>query len=211
MFYFFEQFGVSVAAITGVLAARGKPVDLFGVIVLALVTSFGGGTIRDVCLGDFPVVWIRDPNYLLNAVAVGFATFFIIRHHEIPRTVLLVADAFVLALYTIVGAQKAIDFNVAGSIAVTMGVITGVAGGIFRDLLTGEIPMVFRKEIYIYATASFFGALIFVPMVYSGIEHQLCIYVGTLVTLILRLVGIRWKITLPVIKAKESEPVDLDG
>jgi len=204
MLYLFEQFGVAIAAITGVLAARGKPVDLFGVIVLALVTSFGGGTIRDVCLGDFPVVWVRDPNYLLNAVAVGFATFFIIRHHEFPKTVLLVADAFVLALYTIVGAQKAIDFSVAGSIAVTMGVITGVAGGIFRDLLTGEIPMVFRKEIFLYATASFFGALIFSVMVHSGIENQLCMYVGTLITLILRLVGIRWKITLPVIRSKES-------
>src|SRR5688572_14071408 len=162
MQYVLEHFGVGVAAITGVLAARGKQVDLFGVIVLALVTAFGGGSLRDLLLGDVPVFWIRDPNFLLNATGVAFIAFFAARFHEFPHAVLLVADAFALALFTMIGAKKALAFGVSPSIAVAMGVITGVVGGIVRDVLTGEIPLVFRREIYLYATAALCGAVVFV-------------------------------------------------
>src|SRR5882672_8636363 len=135
MQYVLEHFGVAVAAITGVLAARGKRVDLFGVIVLALVTAFGGGTLRDLLLGDTPVFWIRDPNFLLSATAVAVASFFAARFHEFPLAVLLVADAFALALFTMIGVKKALAFQMAPSIAIAMGVITGVVGGIIRELL----------------------------------------------------------------------------
>ena len=91
MQYMLEHFGVGVAAITGVLAARGKRVDLFGVIVLALVTAFGGGTVRDLLVGDQPLFWIRDPNFLLNATVVALVTFIVARFHQFPQQVLLVA------------------------------------------------------------------------------------------------------------------------
>ena len=93
MHYLLEHFGVAVAALTGVLAARGKRVDLFGVIVLAVVTAFGGGTVRDLCLGSRPVFWIQDPFYLLNATGVAVVSFFVARVRQFPETVLLVADA----------------------------------------------------------------------------------------------------------------------
>src|SRR5262245_20366663 len=128
MQYALEHVGVGVAAVTGVLAARGKQVDLFGVIVLALVTAFGGGTLRDLLVGDRPLFWIRDPSFLLSASGVAFIVFFAARFHEFPQSVLLVADAFALALFTAIGVDKALAFNVAPSIAVAMGVITGVAG-----------------------------------------------------------------------------------
>src|SRR5476651_2311283 len=131
-----EHFGVAVAAITGALAARGKRVDLFGVLVLALVTAFGGGTIRDLVLGDRPIFWVRDGSFVITATAAAFVTFFIARIREIPRNVLLVADACALAFFTMLGAEKALAFNVAPHIAVAMGVITGVAGGMCRDVLT---------------------------------------------------------------------------
>lgn len=204
MQYLLEHFGVGVAAITGVLAARGKRVDLFGVIVLALVTAFGGGTLRDLLVGDTPVVWMRDPNFLLNAGGVAVLTFFAARFYEVPRAVLLVADAFALALFTMIGVQKALAFDVAPSIAIAMGVVTGVAGGIMRDLLTGEIPLVFRREIYLYATAALCGAVVFVLMNGGPAGEQGAMILSAGTTLVLRLAGIRWKLALPVFRHRDE-------
>jgi uncharacterized membrane protein YeiH len=198
MQYLLEQFGVGVAAITGVLAAKGKRVDLFGIVVLAMATAFGGGTVRDVVLGYLPVFWIQDPNYLLNAVIVAVVTFYAVRYFEIPESVLLVADAFALSFFTILGAQKAIHWGASPAIAVAMGVITGVVGGMVRDVLLGEIPLVFRPNICLYATAALLGASVHIGMQAWGWQGQGDLLVGTLVTLILRLIGIRWNLSLPV-------------
>ena len=194
MLYWLEQLGVAVAAITGVLAARGKRVDLFGVVVLAVVTAFGGGTIRDLTLGDSPVFWVRDGNYILTAVATALVTFVVARFHEFSNRALLLADAVALAFFTMIGVKKALVFAAPAPVAVTMGVITGVAGGILRDILTGEIPYVFRKEIYFYATASLCGAVVFV-----WLQHwPFSLLIGAAVTLGLRLAAIRWKLALPL-------------
>jgi uncharacterized membrane protein YeiH len=200
MQYLLEHFGVTVAAITGVLAARGKQVDLFGVLVLALVTAFGGGTMRDLLLKDSPVFWIADTNYLLNAAITAVVTFYLVRYHELPGTVLLVADAFVLALFTMIGTRKGGAYG--PLIAILMGVVTGVVGGILRDLLIGEIPLVFRREIYLYATAAFFGAAVFVALAHVSANPQLNMIAGTSATLLLRLAGIRWRIALPMFRPK---------
>jgi uncharacterized membrane protein YeiH len=202
MHYILEHFGVTIAAITGVLAARGKQVDLFGVIVLALVTAFGGGTVRDLMLKDSPVFWTEDANFLINAALTAVVTFYLVRYHELPGTVLLVADAFVLALFTMIGTRKGLGTGVAPLIAIVMGVITGVVGGILRDLLIGEIPLVFRREIYLYATAAFFGASLFVGLARCSANPQLNMVVGTGATLLLRLAGIRWRIALPMFRPK---------
>ena len=204
MQYFLEHFAVTIAAITGVLAARGKQVDLFGVLVLALVTAFGGGTIRDILLGDLPVFWMADQSFILNAVATAVCDFYLVRYHDLPATVLMVADAFALALFTMIGTRKGLAFPVAPSIAVMMGVTTGVAGGILRDLLIGEIPLVFRREIYLYATAAFGGASLFVILAMCSINPQWNMIIGIATTLLLRLAGIRWQIALPLFRPKNS-------
>jgi uncharacterized membrane protein YeiH len=206
MQHILEHFGVSVAAITGALAARGKQVDLFGVIVLALVTAFGGGTIRDLVLGSVPVFWIVDDSFLLNATLTAIVTFYLVRFHELPTTVLMVADAFALAFFTMVGARKGLNFHVSASMAVAMGVITGVAGGILRDLLIGEIPLVFRPKIYLYATAAFFGASLFVLLTRWSSDMRMNMIIGTAATLLLRLAGIRWRIRLPMFRPKNEDP-----
>lgn len=193
-----EHLGVAVAAITGVLAAKGKRVDLFGVLVLAMVTAFGGGTIRDLTLGDTPVFWVRDPSFTVTASITAFATFFIARARELPVNVLLIADAAALAFFTMLGAKKALAFGVAPQIAITMGVITGVAGGMWRDVLIGQIPHVFRRDIFLYATAAIFGALGFVILEKVQPNAQANLPIGAAITLILRLIGIRWRISLPV-------------
>jgi uncharacterized membrane protein YeiH len=200
-----EHFGVCVSAISGVLAARGKRVDLFGVLVLALVTSFGGGTVRDLLVGDLPVVWIREPALLLNATITAFVTFFVRRVREIPRGFLLVADAFALALFTIVGTRKGVAMEFALPVAVLLGVVTGVAGGILRDVLTGEVPLVFQPQIYLYATAALAGATAFV-LLNARWPNLPVITVGcTALILALRLAGIRLKLSLPVLEPGDEK------
>lgn len=200
--YVIEHLAVCIAAITGVMAAKGKQVDLFGVLVLALVTSFGGGVIRDLMLGDLPVLWVKDPLFLFTPTATAVLTFFLAPIREFPRRALVVADAFVLALFTVIGARKAINFHAQLPVAVAMGVITGVAGGVMRDLLCGEIPLVFRRQIYLYATASMAGAMVFCLLVRFHPGHPSNLLIGAATTLLLRLVGIRWRIGLPIYSPK---------
>jgi uncharacterized membrane protein YeiH len=151
--------------------------------------------------------WIRDPNYLFNASVVALVVFIIARFKEFPRQVLLVADAFALALFTVIGVKKALAFQVAPSIAVAMGVITGVAGGMMRDVLAGEIPLVFRREIYLYATAALCGAVVFVLLRRWSLGEQTNMVVATGTILALRLAAIRWKLGLPVFQHRsEAEP-----
>ena len=204
MRYLLEHFAVAVSAITGVLAAR-RQIDLFGVIVLALVTALGGGTIRDVILGHGPVFWTADSSYLLNAAITAVITFYLVRIHELSRTFLLVADAFSLALFTIIGTQKGLNFGVPSSVAVAMGVITGVAGGILRDLLMGQIPLVFQREIYLYATAAFCGAALFVLLNRWSPDSKTNMLVGISTALLIRLAGIRWRIALPMFRPKTKK------
>lgn len=197
-----EHMGVSVSAITGVLAARGKRIDLFGVLVLALVTAFGGGTVRDVLVGDLPPVWLRVPNYLLNATFAALAAFFVVRLMPIPRGVLLVADACALALFTMIGTRKGVALEFSASICVLLGVVTGVAGGILRDVLLGEVPLVFQPEIHLYATAALAGAIIYVFFRWTGLPESFCIFAGAALVLGLRLAALRWKLSLPIFEEK---------
>ena len=207
MDYLFQHFGVVVGAISGVLAAGGKRIDLFGVIVLGLVTALGGGTLRDVVLGPDPtlgcsaVFWIRDSSYVVTGIVASVVMFFIARRWVMPSKLLAVADAFVLAAFTILGAAKALTFDAGGVNAVVLGVMTGVAGGILRDVLVGEIPLVFRQETYFYATAAFAGATVFIVLERWLPGNSAGGFVGAGITLALRFVAIQWKLSLPVFRA----------
>ena len=207
MHYLSQHFGVVVGAISGVLAAGGKGIDLFGVIVLGLVAALGGGTLRDVVLGPDPnsgcsaVFWIRDSSYVVTGIVASVLMFFIARRRVMPQKLLAVADAFVLASFAILGAGKAMTFHAGGVNAIVLGVITGVAGGIVRDVLVGEIPLVFRKETYFYATAAFAGATVFVVMEEWLPGNSTGGFVGGGITLALRFVAIQWKLSLPVFRA----------
>lgn len=195
MRYIFEHLGVAVFAIAGVLAATNKRVDLFGVLVLALVTALGGGTVRDLILG-IPPFWTVDVTFIYGATVVAGITFFAARFWHVPATSLLLADAAGLALFTMIGTERAIAFSASNTVAVVLGVMTGVAGGMIRDVLTGEIPLVLRPGIYLYATAALCGSVAFVitaPRM-SPLASQ---SVAVAVTLVLRLAAIRWRLRLP--------------
>lgn len=195
--YFLAHFAVTVSAISGVLAGSGKRVDLFGVIVLGLVTALGGGTVRDVILQAPHVFWIDDSNFVINAVVTAAFTFAIARYRVVPEKVLGIADAFGLALFAILGAAKGLKYDVGLTNAVVLGVITGVAGGILRDILVGEIPLVFRRNIYLYATAAVVGATVFVVMEKWHPGDPVNRLVGIGLILALRLAAMQWKLSLP--------------
>lgn len=204
--FFLEHFGVAVSAVAGVLAARGRQVDLFGVVVLALVTALGGGTIRDVCLGATPVFWVQDPRYVLTAVLAGLATFAFARRRDPPMNLLEIADAFGLAFFTMVGARKSLSHEAGPTIAIALGTITGVAGGILRDVLLNELPLVFRKAIRLYATAAMLGAGVYLALRLAHLREPWPLLVGMLTTLGLRLAAIRWNWALPVFDTGPAPP-----
>lgn len=190
------HFAVAVSAISGVLAGSGKRVDLFGVIVLGLVTALGGGTVRDVILGK-PVFWLADSYFVINGVATSAVTFFVVRYWTVPPVGLAVADAFGLALFTILGTSLGLAAGVGATNSVVLGVITGVAGGILRDVLVGEVPLVLRAGIYLYATAAVIGATSYVLLEHYHPSHHLNRVIGIGTTLGLRLIAMRWKVSLP--------------
>ena len=202
--YLIEHFAVAVCAISGVLAARGKRVDLFGVVVLALATALGGGTLRDLCLGIQPVFWIKDPNYVVTAAVAAVVAFVVARFKTLPANFLLVADACGLALFTLVGMEIAIARQSSGLIAILMGVMTGVAGGIIRDVLSGEIPMVFRPDIFLYATAALIGAAGFFLLEHFWPGAAANRFIAMALILALRLAAIQWRIVLPIFKHRDD-------
>jgi len=199
-----EYFAVSVCAITAVLAADGKRMDLFGVLVLALVTAVGGGTIRDLCLGVRPVFWIEQPYQVWTVLITAGATFVLVRFTHLPHKMLAIADAFGLALFGIAGTEKALAHSSPGVVAILLGIVTGVAGGILRDVLRREIPWVFQAEEALYATAVFAGATVFVLLREWMPPSESHRYIGMAVILFLRLAAMRWKLRLPTLRTRAS-------
>lgn len=199
--YFFDLCGTAVFALSGALAAGRHRMDPFGVIVLASVTAIGGGSIRDALIGATPVFWIRDPNYIIVILATVLACLLLVRQpRKVPEYILPVADAFGLALFTVIGAEKALNMGLSGMIAVVMGLITGVGGGIIRDLLCRQIPMVLRTEIY--ATASIIGGIGYTVSLTYGMNEKTALFLAMTSALIIRLSAIKWHLSLPAFDLK---------
>ena len=170
--------------------------DPFGVTVLASVTAIGGGTIRDMALGATPVFWINDTNYLLVIFITCILTMLIIRRpRRLPWYVLPVSDAIGLAVFVGIGVEKALNYNADPMVAVIMGVITGCGGGIIRDVLAREVPMVLRSEVY--ATACILGGIVHTSALEFNVQSSTAMLLGVTATLIIRLAAIRWHLSLP--------------
>ncbi len=195
--YWLDLAGVIVFALSGIILACRSRMDPFGMLVLAAMTGIGGGTLRDLLLGIRPVFWVTDPTYLwviIITVVSSIVGFHYI--HRLSRIVLPVLDAFGLAIFTIIGAHKALALGHGGTVAVLMGLLTGVAGGMLRDVLARRVPMVLRQEIY--ATASIAGATAYVTLYTHPIHPYATIALPILVILALRLSAIYWRLSLPV-------------
>lgn len=202
--YALDLFGVAVFAITGALMAGRKSMDLFGVLVIAIITALGGGTLRDVILDNHPVAWIRNDLYILVAVVAAIGTILWVRFtRPINETGLLVADALGLAVFTVIGTQVAIQHEVPMSAAIIMGVMTGVAGGVIRDIICNEIPLIFHREIY--ATACIAGSLTYI-LLQRVMPVDVAVAVSGITVLVIRLAAIRWHLELPRFHLLDRNP-----
>jgi len=203
LIYWLDLFGIVVFALSGALMAGRYQLDPFGVVVLSAVTAIGGGTIRDVILNT-PVFWVENPIYLYVILATALLTIVTIRQPKrIPKRFLLLADAFGLALFAVLGTEKAIGLGAPLSVAIVMGTITGVAGGMIRDVLCNVIPMILRQEIY--ALAAMFGGSLFATFYALGWQDNTSTVIAILGALALRLAGIYWRVSLPAFQLIDQE------
>ena len=197
LFRLLDLLGVGVFAMSGALAAGRKHLDLMGVLVLAVVTAIGGGTLRDLLLDRHPVFWIADPVCLVVIVFAAALTVLYTQWRAPPHRSLLVADALGLALFVITGAQIAEQQQLPGIIVVVMGTMTGCAGGMLRDVLVRDIPMVIREG-EIYATAAVLGAVLYVGLQALHVPRDAAALIGMTVIALVRLAAIVWGLSLPL-------------
>ena len=196
--YLLDLLGVAVFAISGVLSAGRKGLDLLGVLVIAVVTAVGGGTVRDLLLDRHPIFWIADPTYLVVIGIAALLTTVYVRVRRPPGNSLLVADALGLALFTITGARIAEAAGLSAIIVVLMGTITGVAGGVLRDVLSAEVPLILRRDIY--ATAAIAGAALYLLVQQAGLAEPAAALLGMAAVAVLRLLAILRGLRLPVFR-----------
>jgi len=202
--YILSLIGVGVFAASGALAAGRKSFDLLGVIVISGVTAIGGGTLRDVLLDRHPIFWIADPMQLVVILGATALTLVYVRFRRPPWTALLVADALGLALFTISGTQVAEQRGLPGIIAVVMGTITGSAGGVVRDILSGEVPLLLRHT-ELYATASIAGSTVYLLAKAAGLGATPAALFGMATVAALRLAAILWRLRLPVFQVPDED------
>ncbi len=205
LLYLIQMLGVAVFAASGALAAGRERMDLLGVLVIAIVTAIGGGTIRDVLLARHPVFWIADTLYLWVSIAAALMTLAYTRFRRAPENALGVADALGLGLFTIGGAQIAEAQGMTGLVVVLMGTITGVAGGVIRDVLSAEIPSLLRKG-QLYATAAIAGTAAYLLLEQLGLARAPAALAGMAGIVALRIAAILWDLHLPVFTVAEDEP-----
>ena len=201
--YIVSLLGVLVSAISGALAAGRKRFDWLGVVVMATVTAIGGGTLRDVLLDRHPIFWIRDTNYVFASLLAAALTLAYVRFRKPPRVALLVADALGLAFFTISGAQVTELRHLHPLVIVLMGTITGAAGGVLRDLLSGESPLIFHEG-ELYATASIAGAALYLLAEGLGLPRPASALLGMSAIAGIRFAAILWRIRLPIFQIPDD-------
>ena len=199
--YWVGMAAVAVSALTGVLEAERKEVDMIGATFIAVATALGGGTVRDLLL-DRNVFWVADQTYLVTAVIIGIGSFFLIRHRHVSPRWFLFPDAIGLALFTAIGTQAALQWHTPWLAASLMGVITGVFGGVVRDVLCNEVPLVMRAG-ELYATAAWFGALLLIGLHSAGVPEVWASGIAMFAILALRMAAIRYHWTLPAFSARQ--------
>ncbi len=201
LLYWVGLAAVAVNALTGVLDAGRKQMDLVGVVMVGTATALGGGTARDILL-QRPVFWLSDQIYLIVAVATTLIVFFAVRGLRLPQRLFLIPDAIGLALFTVVGTQISLQAGAPWLAASLLGVITGVVGGVVRDVLCNEVPLIFvRGELY--ATAAWIGSIALIGLQSLGVSAIIAAWAGMAIVLAVRLAAMAFKITLPTYSSRE--------
>lgn len=198
-----DWIGVIVFTVTGALAASRKAMDFVGFAVLGTATGIGGGTLRDLLLG-LPVFWTVQPAYLLTCLIVSGAVFFTAHIPQSRYRYLLWLDALGLALFAVAGAEKALQAGASPLVAIVMGVVTATFGGVIRDLLGGESPVILSREIY--ASAAGAGAAVFAILTLLGVPREFALGIGFAVALLVRAASLRFGLTLPRYRPRAGVP-----
>ncbi|MCW2256676.1 putative membrane protein YeiH [Providencia alcalifaciens] len=188
--------GITAEAMTGALAAGRRKMDVFGVIIIASATAIGGGSVRDVLLGHYPLGWVQNPEYILTVAGAAIVTIWIAPMMKHLRRLFLILDAIGLIVFSILGAQIALDMNYSPVIAAIAAVITGVFGGVLRDMLCNTIPLVFQKEVY--AGVSFTAAWLYIGLLYTPLPQDIVVIITLVAGLSARLIAIRYRLGLPI-------------
>lgn len=193
--HFLFIMGICVEAITGAIAAGRKKMDFFGVMLIACITALGGGTVRDVLFNTYPLIWVTHPEYLLYTSICAFLTIFIA--HSLIRVmkIFLILDALGLSVFVIIGTQRVLEYGMSASVAIISGMLTGICGGMLRDILCNDIPLVLRKELY--AVIALAGSLLYVILAQSHVSVALNVFITFIVIFTTRLLAIFFHLEIP--------------
>jgi uncharacterized membrane protein YeiH len=197
-----DGLGIVVFAVTGALVASRKQMDIVGFALLGVATGVGGGTLRDLLLGASPVFWVREPTPVLVCAGVAAITFFTAHIPQSRYNLVLWLDAVGLAVFTVTGTETALKAGVSAQVACVMGVITATFGGIIRDILGGESPIILRREIYV--TAALLGAIVMVGLQQLGASHDIAAAAALASTFALRGAALTWNWLLPRYKPRQA-------
>lgn len=196
--YTLDLIGTFAFAISGALVASKKDFDLFGVIIIAFVTAVGGGMLRDVLINAHPINWIGDLNYIWTIlVAVVFTFLFKSKIAPLSKTLFLF-DTIGIGVFTLLGIQKGLLFQLHPFVALVMGMVSAVMGGVLRDVLTNEVPLIFKKEIY--ASACLLGGIVFLVSNHFGLSEWFQFFATVLTVIVIRLLAVKYHLQLPKIK-----------
>ena len=195
MFHLLDIIGTMAFAMSGALTAMNKKLDPFGVFIIAFVTAVGGGTLRDIMIGNLPVSWLTNSTATIVIFFSAIVTMFFGRYLKHLTTALFLFDALGLGLFTVVGIKLGIEKNFSMGVCITLGTITACFGGVVRDVLLNNIPLLFRKEIY--AMACIAGGLIYFLLRQMNIDADLVTILCILLIFIIRVIAVRYKISLP--------------
>ena len=192
--YLLDLIGTGVFAISGALTAAEKKLDVFGIAAVAFITAVGGGTLRDVLIGSTPVSWMNDLTYLI-LIVVGFVIAISFKSYILNlRKTFFLFDTIGIGVFTVLGLEKSLEIGLHPVISVMMGMVSAVFGGVIRDIVCNEIPLIFRKEIY--ALACLIGGTVYLLLLMTPMEETWIILLTVLTIISIRFLAVKYKITL---------------
>ncbi len=196
--YILDILGTFAFAISGALVASKKKFDLFGVIIIAFVTAVGGGMLRDLLINAHPINWIGDLNYIWTIFIAVVFTFLFKRKIEPLRKTFFLFDTVGISVFTLLGIQKGLSYELPSVVALIMGMVSAVFGGVIRDVLTRKVPLIFKKEIY--ASACLLGGMVYLTLKHFNLQENVVFIISALVIISVRTLSVIYKLELPKIR-----------